>query len=105
MEKILIKLNYHSMVDVITNSSSEIFCQITSKEFLTQIKEELEVVFGRTISIDDYSEEPETDKSINFWIEYGDNETITGDFIKLLEYTLNNLVGPNNYKINTDVPL
>lgn len=103
--KVNIKISYHSAVDVITNSSSEIFCQITSKEFLTQIKEELEVVFGRTINIDDYSEESGTDQSINFWIEWGDNETITNDFIKLLEYTLNNLVGPNNYKINTDVPL
>lgn len=93
------------MVDVITNSSSEIFCQITSKEFLTQIKEELEIIFGRTIDIDDYSEESENDHSINFWIEWGDNETVTNDFIKLLKHILDALVGSENYTINTDIPL
>lgn len=91
------------MVDVITNSSTEIFCQITSENFLDKIQEGLSDLLGRPIDLTPLlnDEWEETDKScIEFEIEYNNDDYVTNDFINLIEFYLNVLVGKNNYKIN-----
>lgn len=103
---IKVTINYHSAVDVITNSSTELFCEVTSKDFMPTIKAGLELVLGHEVDIrpslensDFGPEEP----SITFEIDQGSEHDITDDFCALLENYLTNLVGKNNFKINRDV--
>jgi hypothetical protein len=103
MKKLKIKITFHSMVDVITNSSSEIFCQIKSKEFLEEIALYLTEILGREIEYCDDCDED--DNSIDFWIEYGDYDYLTDDFSKLLNIVLSEKFGKENYTISTDVPM
>lgn len=91
------------MVDVITNSSTEIFCQITSDEFLNEIQIELSKILNREVNITplyDYDTDKEIDKCIEFSVEYGDNYDLTGDFVNLIEFYLNQTIGKVNYKIS-----
>lgn len=97
MKKLQIKLTYHSAVDVITNSSSEIFCRIRSEKFLETIRFELSKILKRELSIETVYD----DKGcIDFWIENGSDEEISEDFRALLKGFLNNLVGQNNFEIS-----
>ena len=98
-----IEIKYHSSIDLITNSSTELFCEITaSDEFLNIIQKELSELFQREIKIVDCYDEY---NCIQFDIEYGSEtqDILTNDYVKLLDVYLTNLVGKNNYKINTDV--
>lgn len=104
--KAIVKINYHSAVDVITNSSTEIFCQITSDDFLKEIQEALSKILNRGVYISPLYN-PLTDEEdsncIEFGIEYGDNDNLTGDFVNLIEFYLDSTIGKENYKINKDV--
>lgn len=107
----MVKVNIfpHSIVGIITNSSSELFCTIESKEFIKEIKEILENILKRKLNI--YSEDilnakdiEDNAPSIGFDIEYGeDQDEITNDFCNLLEEVLNNKIGKGNFIIRRDV--
>lgn len=102
---------FHSAVDVITNSSTELFCEVTSEHHLSFIKGILEQTFGREVDIYPSPEEvlqyPENYKTnipcIQFSIEYIDDHSITDDFCSLLDAYLTSLIGKGNFKINKDV--
>ena len=99
---------FHSAVDVITNSSTELFCEVTSEQYLPFIRENLEEFFGRTIRIIPADEEealfyPDCTRCIQFEVEYIEDNRITNDFCKLLDAYLTNLVGKGNFKIDQDV--
>lgn len=101
-----VKVFPHSVIDVITNSSTEIFCQITSTEFLKEIKEALSKILNRNIEIRplyDWRSSDEDGECIEFEIEYGDNDHLTEDFVSLIEFYLNITIGKDNYKINRHV--
>lgn len=97
----------HSAVDVITNSSTELFCEITSEQHLPLIKEYLENILGRNIYITPFDTDDEYDEKyvpcIQFEVEYMENNGITSDFCALLDACLTNLVGKGNFKIDRDV--
>jgi len=107
---IKVTINYHSAVDVITNSSTELFCEITSKDFMPLIQAGLGSVLGHEVDIwphpEDVASEPEyyvdSYPSIQFAIEYGDNDQLCNDFCALLDNYLTSLVGKKNFKINRD---
>jgi len=102
----------HSCIDVITNSSTELFCEISSKRYLPVIKAGLEELFGHEVFVNfsnEIYEDAETnptygeDSAIQFEIEYGDFSTLTNEFCSLLNFYLISLVGEGNFKINKDV--
>lgn len=107
---IKVTINYHSAVDVITNSSTELFCEITSKDFMPLIQAGLGSVLGHEVevypTVEDIEKYPEDyaekSPSIQFAIEYGDNEQLCDDFCALLNNYLTNLVGRGNFNINRD---
>ena len=104
---IQIIINYHSAVDVITNSSTEIFCEITSADFLPIIQNGIESILGHPVYVfpDEEDRENYSDYAprIQFEIRYGDSYELRNDFCALLENYLTNLVGQGNFKINRDV--
>jgi hypothetical protein len=96
----------HSAVDFITNSSSEIFCRIESKNFIKEIHAYLEKVLGRRVDIEENMEHYPDGilPRIDFSIEWGeDNSTITNDFVNMLNELLDQNIGKDNYDIKTDV--
>jgi len=103
---IKVTINYHSAVDVITNSSTELFCEITSKDFMPLIQAGLGSVLGHEVDVwphpDDIEEDEEYTPAIQFAIEYGDNDQLCDDFCALLDNYLTNLVGRGNYKLDRD---
>lgn len=106
MKNIIVKIYPHSVIDVITNSSTEIFCRITSDEFLNEIQKSLSKILNRDVKIypmysyDEEGNEYADKECIEFAIEYGDNDNLTEDFVNLIEFYLNQTIGENNYKIN-----
>lgn len=82
-----------SFTDLITNSSSEIFCEIVtiSTEQLDAVAAFLSTVLKRPITPADYSE---TRKVIEFWIEWGADESpIQVDFRNVIQYILDKEFG------------
>lgn len=99
--KITININYHSIVDIITNSSTEIFCSISSTNFIDAIAAELTTLLGRKITPGDWDEDT---SKISFSMEYGsDMDYIQEDFRKLMTYFLEEKFGKENFTISTDV--
>jgi hypothetical protein len=90
----------HSIIDVITNSSTELFCGVFSKEKLEDIRDFLSNLLDKKLSL--YGD---FDKDfIVFEIERGGgDEEITSDFIKLLNKILEDNFGKGNFEIRTDV--
>jgi hypothetical protein len=111
MDRIIVSLKIHSFVDIITNSSTELFCEIESDTILPKIKEYLELILKREIEIfpseEDIKFDPEylkdESKRIQFEIERGDNDEITDDFCKLLDVVLTKEFGKENFRINNNV--
>lgn len=101
MKKVKIRLNFHSIVDIITNSSSEIFCRIKSAEHMKEVEELLSEVLGRRVTVDDYDDEE--DNSIDFRIEWGDNGTVASDFVSMVKYILTTKLGEGTFEIIDDV--
>lgn len=99
-KKIKVVIKPHSIIDVITNSSTEIFCAINSKDHFEDIKLFLENILNKEVEI---YKEYEENKYIVFSIEYGENENIKNDFIKLLKRVLEENFGKDNFEIRTDV--
>lgn len=99
MKMLILLQKPHSFVDLITNSSTELFCEITSEKYFPIIREELERIFQHKVRVSNYEDGLQV---IQFEIEYGDNEEICDDFCALLENYLTNLVGQGNFKINRD---
>lgn len=99
---IKVTINYHSAVDIITNSSTELFCEVTSKDFMPLIQAGLGSILGHEGELYPTTEDIES-PAIQFSIEYGDNEQLCNDFCALLNNYLTNLVGKDNFKINRDV--
>ena len=104
---IKVKLFPHSVIDVITNSSTEIFCRIISDEFLKEIQKELSKVLGREIDINplyDWETGDEDRECIQFEMErYSETDQLQEDFVSLIDNYLKNTIGENNYKIDQNV--
>lgn len=105
-----IAINVHSITDVVTNSSSEIFCQISANpEIIESIVSYLNTNFkhGKFIEANDYYGEGEK-IYIDFWCEMGaftDYGYIPELFAEMLDKLLAPIFGKENYKIETDIPL
>jgi len=99
MSRVFFTIKPHSIIDVITNSSTEIFCAVFSKEKFKEISDFLGELLGREVVT--LSENDE--KFIEFSIERGDNENITDDFVKLMNKILEDNFGKDNFEIRTDV--
>ena len=105
--KIKITIKPHSIVDIITNSSTEIFCSIKSDNFIHEIAEELSKILGRNVeeNIRDFNDEDITNpiNQIDFWMEYGsDEDDIQSDFRRLIEYVLTEKFGEGNFEVFID---
>lgn len=105
--KLKITLKPHSVIDVITNSSTEIFCSIRSAQFINEIAEELSKILEREIEpiLVDFNDEdiPNPISQIDFWMEYGDEaDDIQADFRKLVEYVLTEKFGEGNFEVFID---
>lgn len=87
---VLLRINILSFSDVITNSSSEIFCRVESNNgSIDSIAQFLSTTTGVNIRPADYCDS--TANYIDFWVDYGafDNSGYIEDmFIKLLEHSL-----------------
>lgn len=108
MLKLLIRLQ--SFSDVITNSSSEIFCQIKSisSSGINAIAEYLNTILPCEVSpsmrYDDEEDSEEDGHTIDFWIEQGsDAEHIGDNFAALLEHVLLQHFNEDSFEILTDV--
>lgn len=99
-KKITFVIKPHSVVDIITNSSSEIFCTVHSADNLKEIKDYLSALLNRTVDTDDDCDNGEY---IAFSLEYGDTDLIISDFIKLLTKVLSDTFGETNFQIRTDI--
>ncbi len=102
-KKVIFVIHPHSIVDVITNSSTELFCGVFSKNKFEDIKLYLEEVLGEELEILADDESGNIVNYIGFSIEYGDNEQITSEFIKILSKLLENTFGKHNFEIRTNV--
>jgi len=93
-----IKLKIQSISDIITNSSSEIFCAIKSdKNTIIAITEYLQSLGCRFGSWED-------DNMIIFDTPYGEGDSgVEESFIPILRELLNKQFGKENYEIITDV--
>ena len=100
MKTVTFIIKFHSAVDVITNSSTELFCGVFSKDKFNEIKAYLEEVLDKELEI-----LPNDDDSnfIGFSAEYGEDSQVTTEFIKILSKLLENTFGKNNFEIRTDV--
>lgn len=107
-----VQLNIQSISDVITNSSTEIFCQIqpSTYEVAKEIKAFLSGLSRRKIEIEDNAYEYDDNDEpinphpvINFIIEYGDYDYLTKDFATLLDVALSSVFPKESYTIDTNV--
>lgn len=104
MESLKLRLNIQSISDIITNSSSEIFCRIESKEHINEIKEFLNNIGVHANIEEDYYEPGEEKQGvIDFWIEWGDHETATDAFVAVLRKLLSDYFPEGSFEILTNV--
>ena len=96
MKKIKITITYHSAIDIITNSSSEIFCMVKSDTHFKEIEKLLLDILGPELLLE-YNEDT-NERSICFSAEWGSN-ALAEDFLHLLEYILIEKIGIGNFKI------
>lgn len=86
---VLLRINTQSFSDVITNSSSEIFCRVESNNgSIDSIAKFLSTITGVNIRP---AEDYDTTNYIDFWADYSafyESEYIEDMFIKLLEHSL-----------------
>ena len=95
--------NIQSISDIITNSSSEIFCRVESKEHIEDIAKVLNNIFA-LYGYQCYA----GDEGIDFWIDLGafeDNESVKYMFMALIKNTLLMYFSPDDFEILEDVPL
>lgn len=90
---VLLRLNIQSYSDVITNSSSEIFCRIESNnDSIDSIAKFLSEITGVNVEpAESYEDDSKKTNYIDFWAEYSafyDTEYVKDMFIKLLEHSL-----------------
>lgn len=82
-----------SFTDLVTNSSSEVFCEIIviSAEQVDSVAAFLSTILDRTISPVEYSPDR---KVIEFWVEWGeDGDPIQSDFRNMIKYILDKEFG------------
>ena len=99
-----IKINIQSISDIITNSSSEVFCTITGKD-IESILDILSPLFGGDSDIEptlSYYEDEDLEEGevphICIWMPYGIDRSSM--FYKAgLEAILNQTIGKENYTI------
>lgn len=109
---VLLRINCQSFSDVITNSSSEIFCQVQCKDVnsINTIAEYLNSILPMNVepNIHEAWDNDDEDRStIDFWCEMGsfyDYEYIPDVFATLLRETLNQHFREGiDYTIETNV--
>lgn len=107
MLKLLIRLQ--SFSDVITNSSSEIFCQVKaiSSSGINAIAEYLNTILPYRVypsKDEDEDEDSNGDNTIDFWIEWGsDTESMADNFAALLKQVLLQHFNEDSFEVLTDV--
>lgn len=90
---VLLRFNIQSYSDIITNSSSEIFCSIESNNgSIEDIAKFLSEITGVKVEpAEDYEDDSKRTNHIDFWAEYSafyETEYVEDMFIKLLEHSL-----------------
>lgn len=111
--KALIRFSIQSFSDVITNSSSEIFCQIEANDThgIEAIAEYLNSILPYKVTpstrYDSETDEEYEGNTIDFWVELGAlNDTpFPEQFAAILNEVLLYHFNEGSFRINLDVPL
>lgn len=94
-----IKIPYQSISNIITNSSSEVFCRVEADEaLLEEMAEFLKEIIGYRVEIYSYEDLGE-EFYFEFQMEYGDNGWIQRAFRNMLQRILEEKFGKDNFEI------